>query len=71
MINGLERLDVLMTDNMPLSLHKKIMVFLAAHLAESQVAQLYMLGSSLGHTHTHLVTPADSWKNQSVFKLGH
>ena len=26
--------------------------FLAAHLAESQVAQLYMLGSSLTHTLT-------------------
>ena len=41
--------------------------FLAAHLAESQVAQLYRLGSS----HTHSVTPADSWENQSVLMLGH
>ena len=30
--------------------------FLAAHLAESQVTQLYMVGSSLTHSHTYTLT---------------
>ena len=51
------------------------LLFLAAHLAESHVAQLYMLGGSITHSLAHTLTcshtPADNWKNQSVFLLGH
>ena len=56
----------------PLDEKGGFLYFLAEHLAESQVAQPYMLGSSHTHsvTYTHIHTLADSWKNLAVLMLG-
>ena len=47
-------------------------MFLAAHLAESQVTQLYMLGGSHTYSHTHTLTHSGrKLKNKSVLILKH